>query len=218
MQNAKAQKFSVRNLYDKKLKWFEFDGIWKCAFGQPEPSSLWLIYGLEKNGKTWFALKLADYLTRFEKVLYISAEEGTGMAFVEACKRAGMHDKNKNLRFSEYMALEDIKEGCSKRRSERVIAIDNCTAYSAGIKVSDFHKLRLEFPSHLFIFIVHEERKEPFRAPAKEVKRFATVIVHVEGLTAQVSGRVSDGHLYVDEAKALLYCGLPAAPPSPNHK
>ncbi|MFX1668788.1 hypothetical protein JZ968_11625, partial [Riemerella anatipestifer] len=64
---------SVKQAYLKKFKTFEFDGIWKEVFYQnPETTGAWLVYGTEKQGKSTFAIMLADYLTKFGKVLYIS--------------------------------------------------------------------------------------------------------------------------------------------------
>lgn len=60
---------TLKNLYDKKFKTFDFDGVWFDTMKKTETNGAWLVFGKEKNGKTWFTLKLAEYLSRFEKTL-----------------------------------------------------------------------------------------------------------------------------------------------------
>lgn len=68
---------TMRNVYDKKISKFQFDGMWaEYISPEPEDHGIWLIYGAEKNGKTTFALMLANYLRQMGRVLYLSAEEG----------------------------------------------------------------------------------------------------------------------------------------------
>lgn len=43
------------------------------TIGAPEAKGCWLIYGSEKNGKTWFSLTVAKDIARNERVAYISA-------------------------------------------------------------------------------------------------------------------------------------------------
>jgi len=91
-----ARGLSPKQLYEKKFKTFEFDGIWADILGEPERGGYWLIYGLEKNGKSTLALSLAKYLSTIEKVAYISAEEGTDKSFQQRCKRIGI-SKDHNI-------------------------------------------------------------------------------------------------------------------------
>lgn len=202
-----ARNLSLRNIYDKKFSSFPFTGTWQKAMGSPETCGIWLIYGLEKNGKTWFALMLANYLSTFKKVLYISAEEGLAMDFVAACKRAGLSDKNANIKLNEYLPWEDLKAKLAKRKGEKIIIIDNCTVYADELRGTIFHKLRQQFPDKLFIFLAHEEKKEPYTALGKQCKKFAKIIIHVKGLTASVSGRVPGGVITIDDNKAAIYWG-----------
>lgn len=69
-----ARALTIRNLYDKVFSFLPLEDEWLEAIGtETEDSGVWLIYGKEKNGKTTFALKLANYLSTMRKVLYISA-------------------------------------------------------------------------------------------------------------------------------------------------
>lgn len=198
---------TLKNLYDKKFKTFPFTGIWADAIGQPETTGAWIIYGAEKNGKTWFSLKLAAYLSSFEKTLYISAEEGTGKNFVSTCERAKLNPKNKNLQFLEYLPLTTLDEKLRKRRSAKVVVVDNITIYTDELKNGGLRNMLERHKDKLLIFVAHEERNEPYTATAKLCRKLAKVIVRVQGLCCFVSGRCKGGTLMIDEEKARLYHG-----------
>lgn len=202
-----SRSLSIRNLYDKKYRQFQFDGVYHQAMGNPESNGIWIIWGKEKNGKTWWALKLANYLSNLSKVLYISAEEGMGMDFRDACKRAGLMPTNRMLHFEPYIGIEELKEKLKSRKSAKVIFIDNCTVYANELKPSDLMKLIRQYPDKLFVLLAHEEKGEPYKALAKEARKLAKIIMHVQGLATQISGRCPGGIISIDEQKAVLYWG-----------
>lgn len=202
-----SRTLSVKNLYSKTYKTFPFTGLYKLIFGEPSRNGYWLIYGKEKNGKTWAALILANLFSLFERVLYVSAEEGTDMEFQASVKRAKIDKDNKKLKFIEYEPFEDLKERLKKRKSERIVIIDNCTVYADEIRRGDVKELKNEFPNHLFIFIAHEERGKPYTALAMLVRKYAKVYINVKGLAMLCGGRIPGGSLTIDEQKAELYHG-----------
>lgn len=204
-----ARSLNIRNLYDKVFDFFPFVGLWLKAMGMPETCGAWLLFGLDKNGKTWFALLLAAYLSTFTKVLYISAEEGVAMDFVAACKRAKLEPSNKKLLFREYMSIEDLRAFLRKRKSPRVVFIDNVTMYTDELRATVIKDMLKEHKNVLFVFMAHEEKGLPSTAAAKLVRKLAKIILHVKGLTAFISGRCPGGTLTVDEEKAALYWGMP---------
>lgn len=198
---------TVKNLYDKTFKTFSFTGIWHEVFGMPTTSGIWLIYGREKNGKTWGTLLLSAYLSQFEKVLYISAEEGTDMEFTAALKRAKINSNNTNINFIEYEPIEDLYIRLKKRRAPKIVVIDNLTIYNEELKASGVKKLKQAFPNTLFICVAHEERNKPYTAAANMASKLAKVIIRVQGLLLIVGGRVPGGTLKIDEEKASLFHG-----------
>jgi len=203
-----SKALTIQNLYSKRFETLQMDGDWAEVFGQsPEANGVWLIWGKEKNGKTQLALKLADYLSQLTNVLYISAEEGAGLTFVENCRRAKINTKNKNLRFWEYTPIAEIFARLSKRRSEDVIVIDNITVYNDELKNGVLKELLKKYPKKLFIFIAHEDRNEPYTSTAKLIQKLAKVIMYVEGLSCRVGGRVPGGELLIDENKAKIFHG-----------
>lgn len=200
---------SVKNVYSKIARKMPFTGIWEQVFDQPEYGGAWIIYGPEKNGKTLFALMLANYLSTIEKTLYISAEEGMQDSFKKAMFRAGISPENQTLKFTDYLPIEELKERLGKRKSERIIFIDNITVYKDELKDRVLWNLIKEYPHITFIFLAHEEKGEPYTATAKACRRYAKVIIQVQGLTALVSGRVNGkgGRIVIDEEKAALRFG-----------
>ena len=67
-----------------------FKGDWKEHLGLPEKGFLMLIYGKPGSGKSTYAIKFADYLSRNHgKTLYVSAEELIGYTLQDKIKRSG---------------------------------------------------------------------------------------------------------------------------------
>lgn len=198
---------SIKAIYDRAYESLPLDGIWKEVMGEPEPNGAWLIWGPEKNGKTWFTLMLANYLSKQSKVLYVSAEEGLAKGFVSACKRAGIEPDNKQLKVMEYISIEELKLLLDKRRAPKIVVLDNLTIYSEEMKYGVFRKLLKIYPNTLFIFVAHEESGQPYTSTAKLCKKLAKVIVRVKGLAAHVSGRVPGGNIIIDETQAQISWG-----------
>ncbi|MCU7571192.1 hypothetical protein N4241_08765, partial [Riemerella anatipestifer] len=68
--------YSYADIAKRKFNTMKFEGDWLELIGEPEVSGCWIIWGLSGNGKTRFALQLAKYLTKFQKVFYNTLEEG----------------------------------------------------------------------------------------------------------------------------------------------
>ncbi|GIZ15749.1 hypothetical protein [Capnocytophaga catalasegens] len=202
---ARIKGISVAKLLEKKYKTFDFDGVWREVMGTPEVSGFWLIYGAEKQGKTWFALKLAEYLSQFEKTLYISAEQGYSWGFQQSCSRAGIDPTNPKMKIVPYVKLDELEKTLKRQRAPKVVIIDNITTYNDELKNGKLRKLQMNYKDTLFVFVAHEEKNEPYTAIAKLCKKLAEIIIRVEGLACQVSGRCPSGVLTIDEEKAMLY-------------
>lgn len=198
---------TVKNLYEKKYKTYPFEGIFKDIFGLPSVHGIWIIYGKDKNGKTWGTLIIVDYLSRFTKILYVSAEEGTDMEFQAAAKRANIDPNNRNIHFTEYMSIEAIKTRLKARNAPKVVVIDNLSMYKGELTSEGVKQLKLEHPNTHFIMVAHEERGQPYTAAAVMAKKLAKVIVRAQGLALMIGGRVPGGTVTINEEKAMLYHG-----------
>lgn len=202
-----ARGISVKTLLEKKYKTFEFKGEYEPYLGTPEKGGCWIIYGPEKNGKTLLALKMAKYLSEYDKVRYVSAEEGTGKEFQENAARAGLDEKVTNLIFTDYEPLEELEIVLQNRKGPKVVFIDNITVYNDELKNGELRRLLKKYEHITFIFLAHEEKKEPYTATAKLCKKLAKIIIRIEGLTAFISGRVPGGNYQILETKSDLYHG-----------
>lgn len=201
-----ARTINAKQAFEKTFKTFEFEGLWKEALGTPETTGAWIVYGDEKNGKTWFSLMLAQYLSSFERTMYVSAEEGLSYFFVDAMKRAKIDPKNKSLQFSNYLSLDELSIKIAKQKAAKIIVIDNLLMYDEvrSKKLKDFI---MKHQNKLLIFMSHEERKQPAGANGKMVKKLSNVIVRVVGLKCFVSGRVPGGTFSIDKNSSELYHG-----------
>ena len=194
---------NARNLYEMKQECYHFTGYWKDILGELPKNGAWLIYGREKHGKTSFALSLAKYLSGFDKVLYVSAEEGTDPLFVKAVKRAEIPATDQ-FGFLPYVPIHKLNERLKKRRAPKIVFIDNITVYNDELKRGAVKELIRENNNTLFVFLAHEERKEPSTAAGRLVKKLAKVIVRIEGLQATIGGRCPGGTLIIHEEKAEM--------------
>ena len=201
---------TTSNLFEKKKSATVqlANGVFLTAIGSAERKGCWVIYGYEKNGKTWFTLKLAKEIARFERVAYISAEEGLDDSFIAAAKRAGVTTSD-NILWDEYLSVDEIIEKFSKQRSANIIILDNLTMDADELKPTEVKKRLINaLPNKLLIFVAHEERKEAYPAIARMAKKLAKVIFHIEGLKAFVTSRFSSGgEIVIDEEKSELYHG-----------
>lgn len=177
------------------------------TIGEAEAKGCWLIYGAEKNGKTWFSLTLAKDIALNERVVYISAEEGTDMSFKNAAARAGVTGADKIV-FEEYMSIDEIVEKYSKPKTARVLFIDNLTIYPDELKSVGVRNFITRLPNKLIIFVAHEERKEPYPACARMAKKLAKVFIQVQGLRANVVSRFArGGSIIIDIEKSEMCWG-----------
>lgn len=185
---------------------YQFTGVWAEVLGTPERNGAWLIWGQEKNGKTTLALMLANEASKIEQTVFVSGEEGIGKNFREACKRAGIDAKSK-LKVIPYMPLLELDEWLSRKRAPKIVFIDNVTHYSDELKYGAFLRMVRKHDDKIFVYLAHEEQGEPYTSSGKLIKRYAKVIIHVEGLKGFVSGRCPGGSVVIDEEKAMLYHG-----------
>lgn len=206
------RRLSVSNLNAQRFKFMPFLGEWKRILGNRERKGCWIIYGNEKNGKTTFALRLANDLSKIEPVLYVSAEEGYGYSFTWAVNRAGIMDTNRNFHTLGYIPMDELREELkSNRKAEKIVFIDNLTVYKNELKDNAVFELMRDFPNTLFVFIAHAETDDdPATAAGVLAKKMANVIFHIKGKAAFVTARAGDGEggrIDIDEEKAPLVHG-----------
>jgi len=173
---------SINELCMKKLKIIPFEDNWLRSFGEPERSGAWIIWGNSGNGKTYFALQLCKYLTKFGRIAYNSLEEGCSQSMKLAFIKINMIEVRRKLILLDREPINELKERLKRRQSPNIIAID--TIQYSGMNYKDYKELRYDFPKKLFILISHAEGKEPAGRVAKSIKFDASVKIRCEGYKA----------------------------------
>ncbi|MDR3094892.1 MAG: hypothetical protein LBU62_09685 [Bacteroidales bacterium] len=207
----KKRSLTTRNLLDKKpgKPVMLSDETLKAAIGEnAELRGSWLIYGNEKNGKTWFSLILARAIAAHHKVAYISAEEGLEGSFLSAVRRAGITASDR-IQWHEYLTKDEIIETYRKPRTAEVIFIDNLTRYIGEIAPSDILTIQQRLPSKLIVYVAHEENKHPIPAAGIRALTFARVVFRIAGLRALITSRYEGGggEMILDIEGSSLYWG-----------
>lgn len=200
---------TLKNILDKNIERLKLDGVWLKAFGEPgRKGKVWIIYGEEKNGKTWFSIMFADYLSKREPILYVSAEEGLEESFQEVLIRANVDTSNKKFKaVGKGITIKELDEYLSKRYAPKIIFIDNVTFYVDELKNGGLQKLLNNHPDKLFIFLAHEDRGDVYTSTAKMIKKKADRIVRIQGLVATVGGRTDGGKFIINQEKAMVLFG-----------
>lgn len=184
------------------INWSE---IWIQAFGQPEKSGVWFIWGLSGNGKTSFCMQLLHELAQDGLCFYLSLEEGTRMTMQMNIKRFNIDKVAKNVLIGAE-SIEELKMRLRKKRSPQYIFIDSFQF--TMMSYADYIELKAEFPTKLFIIISHAEGKHPAGRPAKSVKYDADLKLHIEGYRATSLGRTNPGGYFnIWEERANQYWG-----------
>lgn len=203
---ALKRALTVKNIFDKKYSLFDFESEWFDAFGRPEMSGVWFVWGNSGNGKTSFIIQLIKELTRFENVLLNSLEEGTGHTLRKSFEQFDMQDvKNKLHIVSD--RPEELISRLKMKKSARIVIIDSFQYTMMSYR--DYINFKLMFPDKLIILISHADGKSPAGRSAKSVMYDASLKVWVEGYRAFSKGRYIGeiGHYDIWEERAMRYWG-----------
>lgn len=174
-----------------KIPSFPFTGAWEASLGRPAKSGTWLVWGHSGNGKTSFVMQLAKYLCKFEKVIYDSLEESTGLSVQKSLRRHGMADVARRFVILDREPIEALSERLRRKKSPSVIIVDSLQ-YS-GLTYPAYKKLKEEFSkSKLFIFISHAEGTRPEGRVGRKVEYDADIKIFVEGFKASCKSRFMD--------------------------
>lgn len=182
--------YSPTDVLRMKRPCYEFTGEWEASLGRPAKSGTWIIWGNSGNGKSSFVMQLAKYLCGFDKVMYDSLEESTGLSFQKSIDRHRMCEVARRFLILDRESIESLCERLRKPKSPRVVIIDSFQ-YS-GLNYSTYIKLKEEHPDKLFIFISHAEGLRPAGRAAKKVEYDADIKIRVEGFRAMCKSRFMD--------------------------
>lgn len=166
---------------------FEFDGDWKASLGTPAQSGTWIIWGMPGNGKSSFVMQLAKYLCRFEKVIYDSLEESTGLSLQMSLKRHKMEEVNGRLLILDKEPKERLIERLQKKRSPGIVIVDSLQYI--GLTYQSYKEMKEALPNKLIIFISHAEGQRPGGRIGRAVEYDADIKILVQGFRAMAKSR-----------------------------
>jgi hypothetical protein len=207
-ESAKKLKkaLSITDLMTKKYKTIPLTGRWLEAFGEPEATGTWLIWGNSGSGKSTFALQLCAELCKHGKVLYNSLEEGSGLNFRN--RLAALPEPVNKKRFNVVCEpINDMSERLLRRRSPDIVIIDSFQF--SGLDYKGYRNLKNTHPDKLLIFVSHAQGSRPAGRSANSVLYDASQKIWVEGFKATSNGRSigkNGGKLIIwDEGAARAY-------------
>jgi KaiC/GvpD/RAD55 family RecA-like ATPase len=177
---------SINDLQRRKYVTIPFTGAWFDAFGHPERTGVWFIWGGSGNGKSSFVMQLCAELTRYGKVIYNSLEEGYCLTFMQKIKKIeDTVDKKRFLVIQE--SISELSERLMRRRSADFVIIDSFQ-YSM-LNYYNYLKFKELHADKLIVFTSHSEGKRPAGRSANSILFDATLKIWVEGFIATSLGR-----------------------------
>lgn len=177
---------SVANILNKKYDFFDFQGQWADAFGQPERCGVWFIWGNSGVGKTSFTLQLCKELSRFGRVIFNSLEEGDAYSIRCAFEREAMETVDGRL-YLVSEPLEDLSRRLKQRRAPDIAVIDSFQYTKMSFK--DYLKFKEQHTDKLLVFTSQADGKKPMGRAAVSVMYDAALKIWIEGYTATSKGR-----------------------------
>jgi hypothetical protein len=186
---------TITHLLSKRYETLPLTGEWLEAFGEPERTGVWFVWGGSGNGKSTFAMQLCVELCKYGKVLYNSLEEGSSLTMKQRIDR--VKDELKACRFNLVSEdMTELSERLKRRRSADFVVIDSFQ-YS-GLNYESYRKFKEAHHSKLLIFISHADGKRPSGRSARSVMFDASLKIWIEGFKAFSNGRFigANGGMY----------------------
>lgn len=178
---------TVKEILGRKRQVFPFAGKWADAFGQPERSGVWFIWGRSGNGKTSFVLQLIKELCKYDRVAFDSLEEGDSMSMRDKLVRHGLLEVGNRLHLLDAEPMDALSERLHRRKSYNIVVIDSFQYTQMTYK--DYIHLKEEHKDKLLIFLSHAAGSNPRGSSAVGVMYDATLKIWVEGYKAFSKGR-----------------------------
>lgn len=178
---------TVKEVLNKKRQTFPFDGKWADAFGQPERTGVWFIWGRSGNGKTSFVMQLIAELCKYDRVAFDSMEEGDSLSMRQKLVRHGLSQVGSRFHLLNAEPMNELRERLSRRKSYNIIVIDSFQYTQMSYR--DYIQFKEQFKDKLIIFISHAKGSLPRGSAAEGVMYDATLKIWVEGFKAFSKGR-----------------------------
>jgi predicted ATP-dependent serine protease len=185
----KKRAYTIDNILEKKYKRFNFTDAWFDAFGQPQTTGVWFIWGGSGSGKTTFVLHLIKYLAGFDRVLFNSLEEGGEATLQDGLLRTGFskHSREAKKVLIDVMSKDELSAYMRRPKTPGIIVIDSFQAFDMTYR--EYMTFSREHCHKLIIFISQASGGQPAGNSASKVRYDATLKIWVEGFRAISRGR-----------------------------
>jgi len=200
-----ARALSVQEVLSMKKAVLPFEGKWADAFGAPERTGVWFIWGNSGNGKSNFVMQLCKELCKYGRVAYNSLEEGDSLSVQNSFIRHGISAANKRMQLLNCEPIDELSIRMSRRKSPDFYVVDSFQytqmSYREYISFKEAHR------DKLIIFTSHADGRNPAGRAAKSVMYDASLKIWVEGWRAFSKGRFigSTGKFTIWEEGAMEY-------------
>lgn len=200
-----ARALSVQEILSMKKAVLPFEGKWADAFGAPERTGVWFIWGNSGNGKSNFVMQLCKELCKYGRVAYNSLEEGDSLSVQNSFIRHGICAANKRMQLLNCEPMDELSIRMSRRKSPDFYVVDSFQytqmSYREYISFKEAHR------DKLIIFTSHADGRNPSGRAAKSVMYDASLKIWVEGWRAFSKGRFigSTGKFTIWEEGATDY-------------
>lgn len=178
---------TVNEVLNRKRYTFPFSGAWADAFGQPERTGVWFVWGNSGNGKSSFVMQLCKELCKYDRVVYDSLEEGDSMTMHQSLLRHGMNDVGRRFNLLDAEPMDELQERLNRRKSWNIAVIDSFQYTQMSYR--DYIRMKEQHKDKLLVFISHAKGRSPRGSAAESVMYDATLKIWVEGFKAFSKGR-----------------------------
>ena len=182
-----ARALSVKDVLSMKKAVFPFEGKWLDAFGKPERTGVWFIWGNSGNGKTDFIMQLCKELCKYGRVALDSLEEGDSLSMQNSFIRHGMSAANKRMQLLNCEPVTELSERISRHKSPDFYVVDSFQYCQMNYK--EYIRFKEKHRDKLIIFTSHADGRNPAGRAAKSVMYDAALKIWVEGYKAFSKGR-----------------------------
>lgn len=184
------KKINAKQFLKRTYEEVDFVGVWEKSFGLPERKSSMLVYGEGKNGKTEFCVQLANYMSLFGKVLYVSKEQGASKSLQNAWKRNETRD---DVLLGLDADLKDILNAVQRGYVAVILdSVDYLKLTEEDVKLIYEHQKKT-----LIVFVAWGDGKKPKTGIASKIYFMVDMIAYVKGFLANCKSRYGGNEEYV---------------------
>lgn len=163
----------AKQFHQKKFKLLGIEGKFYGLLGDLPKGFIGIVYGKSGNGKTELCLQMAKYFTKFDKVAWLSYEQGHGYDLQKGVVRNDLHtesgkflvidpklDLEQSNRPPNDVFFDDLWQFLDRRKSPRFVFVDSVDY--TRFTLDQYFKLKERFEkTHCIIFISHCKNNEP---------------------------------------------------------